>query len=543
MRKTLKQYIESYLKIKTKEGEILPLKFNTAQNRFYDIVRERFNRNEPCKIIVLKARQLGISTATEAVGTGWAMQAKNVNGLIVAHSQDSTSNIFNMTKLYYDELPAALKPMIKNSNMKLLNFENPTLDPREKERNPGLRSNIRVALAGSAGVGRSSTFRFMHLSELAFWEESKGQTVQDQLTGLLQTLPQHGFSLLVIESTANGFNYFKTLWDQAVSGENDFIPLFIPWYEMEEYRKPWKGEEFSEDELKQKAMFHLDNEQLMWRRYAIRNLCGNSVETFHQEYPSTPEEAFIVTGAPIFDTKAVLDQLNHVKSPIRQGIFVSGKLLSAENGPVKIWQDPIPGHVYAIGADTAGDGSDYFVAYCLDQSTQEMVATYRSVTDEDLFVKQYEALGRMYNTAMLGPECNFSTYPTMKLQENGYFNMYVREVEDTYLDRVTKRYGFKTTSVTRPLVIAMLVEYARENMAKIHDPALLREMLSFIKNANGRAEAASGEHDDCIMAFAISLYILPQAISYDEQIATTNIFEEDYTRQSDSWSDFLSFGG
>ena len=77
MRKTLKQYIESYLKIKTKEGEILPLKFNTAQNRFYDIVRERFNRNEPCKIIVLKARQLGISTATEAVGTGWAMQAKN----------------------------------------------------------------------------------------------------------------------------------------------------------------------------------------------------------------------------------------------------------------------------------------------------------------------------------------------------------------------------------------------------------------------------------------------------------------------------------
>jgi len=544
MRKTLQQYIESYLKIKTKEGEILPLKFNSAQDRFYSIVRERFNRNEPCKIIVLKARQLGISTVTEAIGTGWAMQAKNVNGLIVAHSQDSTANIFNMTKLYYDELPAILKPMIKNSNMKLLNFENPTLDPREKERNPGLRSNIRVALAGSSGVGRSSTFRFMHLSELAFWEESKGQTVQDQLTGLLQTLPQHGFSLLVIESTANGFNYFKTLWDQAVSRENDYIPLFIPWFEMEEYRKPYNGEEFSEEELKLKARFNLDNEQLMWRRYAIRNLCGNNVDTFHQEYPSTPEEAFILTGSPIFDTKAVIEQLDHVKPPIRSGIFASGMFLSSENGPVKIWKDPEPGHVYAIGADTAGEGSDYFVAYCVDQETQEMVATYRSVTDEDLFVKQFEALGRMYNTAMLGPECNFSTYPTMKLQENGYYNMYVREVEDTYLDRVTKRYGFKTTSVTRPLVIAMLIEYARDNMSKIQDPALLREMLSFIKNAEGRPEAASGEHDDCIMAFAISLYILPQARSYEEKVETKKRIFNDYdTYEDDSLSSFLHFGG
>lgn len=209
-------------------------------NRLYDIFRDAYNEDRPCKIIVLKARQLGISTVTEAIISSLVMTTYYVSALIVAHISDASQNIYNMSKRYYDELPPALKPMIKYSNARELVFQNP--DDKAAEDNKGLRSSIRVATAGQSGVGRSQTFNYMHLSEVAFWEKEDGKTVQSQLTGLLQTLPQHGFSFLVIESTANGWNYFKSLWDKAVAGENDYVPLFIPWFEMEDYRLPYHGE-------------------------------------------------------------------------------------------------------------------------------------------------------------------------------------------------------------------------------------------------------------------------------------------------------------
>lgn len=536
---TLKQYIESYLKIQTKNGELVTLKMNYAQNRFYDLFADCYDRDVPFKCIVLKARQLGISTATEGVMSALCMTNYFRNALIVAHTSDSSTHIYNMAKRYYDNLPKGLKPMMKYSNAKELRFENPAKDPPDDMK--GLRSSIRVATAGQGGVGRSQTFNYMHLSELAFWEEQDGQTVQDQLTGLLQTLPQHGFSMLVIESTANGYNYFKNLWDQAVSGESDFIPLFIPWYEMEEYRLPYHGESFTEDELAIKEKFHLDDEQLMWRRYAIRNLCGNDLDKFRQEYPSTPEEAFIMSGSPVFDLQKVMARLEEVPSPIAQGTFSElGNFYEETKGYTKIWELPDPTHAYAIGADTAGEGSDYFVAYVADKTDGgKLVAQYRAETDENLFVKQLYWLGHYYNYAMIASETNFSSYPTMKLQEMGYYNMYVRETVDTYTSRTQKKFGFRTTSLTRPLIIDMLKEVVSEHINLLNSSDLLREMLSFVKNEKtGKPEASSGAHDDCIMAAAITFFVLPQAQSntyFDD--------DDDYSVISSEEMSFINYGG
>ena len=533
---TIKEYIEQYLKIQTKDGQLINLKMNYAQNRLFDLFADAYENEVPLKIIVLKARQLGISTCTEAIMSSLCMTTYFVNGLIVAHNSDSSTHIYNMAKRYYENLPRGLKPMQKYSNAKELRFENPAKDPPEDMK--GLRSSIRVATAGQGGVGRSQTFNYMHLSELAFWEEQDGQTVADQLTGLLQTLPQHGFSMLVIESTANGYNYFKHLWDMAESGESDFIPLFIPWYEMEEYRLPYHNEDLTPEEREVKAKYGLDNEQIMWRRYAIRNLCGNDLDKFRQEYPSTPEEAFIMSGSPVFDTQKVLQRLETVPDPKERGMFSTfGQFYEDSKGYVTIWERPNPSHAYCIGADTAGEGSDWFNAYVLDKTAQgKMVARYRAQVDEGLFVQQIYHLGHFYNYAMIAPETNFSSYPTMKLQEMGYLNMYVREAVDTYTSKVQKKFGFRTTSLTRPLIIDMFCDIAREHIDLLVDKELLKEMLSFVKNDRGKPEAAEGAHDDCIMSAAIAYYVMPQAQSGYYQDTDVEIL-------SSSELSFINYGG
>lgn len=525
---TLREYIENYFKITSKDGKLIPLKMNSSQEHLYETFRTAYNEERPIKIIILKARQMGFSTMTEAIISAVSMTTPYVSSLIMAHDTESTMNIYRMTKRYYDNLPVEIKPMSKYNNARILQFENPSNDDNEKAKNPGLRSSIRVASAEQFAPGRGSTFQYMHLSELAFWKEKNGKTVEDQLTGLLQTLPQHGQSMLVIESTANGYNYFKKLWDQAVAGESDYIPLFFPWYQMPEYSLKYHNETLTPEEIELKERFDLTNGQLMWRRFAIRTLCGGSIEKFKQEYPSTPEEAFILTGSPFFNTQKIISRLESIPHPIRKGSYSDkGNFYEDENGTIEIWEEPIKGHVYAIGADTAGEGSDFFVAYLADKNTGKQVAKFRSQVDEKDFVRQIFFLGYEYNEAMIALETNYSTYPTLALQEMGYTNLYVREAVDTYTHRVQKKFGFRTTTITRPLMLDELKAIVNETPELISDEMFFHEALSFVKNESGKPEASTGSHDDCVMAMAILYHCMPQAqepiVEDDEQFIDQDI--------------------
>lgn len=539
---TLEEYIERFMMILSKDGKLIHLKMNDAQRRLYDVFKEHYNNDQPCKIIILKARQMGFSTMTEAIISAIAMTHYYTTALIMAHDPDSTAHIYGMTKRFYDNLPAQLKPMQKYSNARQLTFENPSTDARERDKNPGLRSSVRVATAGQYGVGRGSTFQYMHLSELAFWKEQDGKTVQDQLTGLLQTLPQSGSSLLVIESTANGYNYFKSLWDQAEKGENEFIPLFFPWFQMKEYRRAYHGEQLTAEEEELKDKFSLDNQQIMWRRYAISTLCGNDINKFKQEYPSTPEEAFILTGNPFFDTGRIMQRMGHLPTPIKRGSFTEkGNWYDDDKGYIQIWEEPQPNHLYSIGCDTAGEGSDYFVSYVLDKTNGgRMVAKYRAQMSETVFVNQMFYLGATYGWAMIAPEVNFSTYPVIALQDKGYPNLYVRELADTYTGRMKKSFGFRTTQITRPLILDALKAIVNsDDIEKIVDRDFFDEALTFIKNENGKPEASSGSHDDCVMACAISYHTMAQAgqpnmMSYDD--------DDDMTEEDIEANSFMHYG-
>ena len=230
-----------------------------------------------------------------------------------------------------------------------------------------------------------------------------------------------------------------------------------------------------------------------------------------------------VLGRTIFDAQKVNQRLAQLEEPVRQGEFVFATWYSQEagevlvkdetirwvdmpDGPIRLYQLPRQDGAYVIGADTAGEGSDFNVGQVLDHVTGEQVCTIRGRMDEDLFAKQLYCLGRYYRTALISVEANFSSYPIRELERLRYPRQYVRQTEDSFTHRMRQSHGFKTSSVTRPLVIAGLVQVVREHSQWIHDRDTLNEMLTFVRNENGRPEAQQGSHDDCVMSLAIAYF-------------------------------------
>ena len=530
-----KQYIEKYIKIRDKAGKIIDLKINQGQQKLYDAIKEQHNQGKPIRIIVLKARQIGFSTLTESIIFKNTATKFNVNAGIITHKEEATTNLFNMSKRMYDNLPDNMKPSLKRSNAKELIFDN--------DEGTGLKSKIKCMTAGSSGVGRSDTFNYLHISELAFW----GNNAKETTIGLFQAVPNLPNTMIVIESTANGFEYFKELWDMAVKGESDFIPVFVGWNELDDYKMPYTGFELTDYEKNLQRIYNLSLEQLSWRRWCIKNNCGGDEQQFKQEYPINPQEAFISSGNCVFDKEIVINRIQELSKPIRVGYFdykyddtmPAGKKITDirwvndKNGYIEIYEVPNI-YKYCIGGDTAGEGSDWFTGHVLNAKTGKQVARLRHQMDEDLYVRQMYCLGYYYQyknqrTEVITPalmciESKFSSFPNKELVRLGYSNMFVREKEDKYTGIMDKSYGFKTTSITRPVIIAELVKIVRESVELINDKLTLEEMLTFVRNEKGRPEAQQGAHDDLVMGLAIAYYSRSQVVFDEEPIEINKVF-------------------
>ena len=503
-------YIENCLKIKTKSGTVVPFRLNDAQRKLYAVAKRQQDAGKPVRLSIRKARQLGFSTLTEGLIFHACATRKNVNALIVAHREDATANLFRMSKLFYDELPAPVKPMLRASNAQELVFENPSKLRSEREARPGLRSRIRCATAGGRGIGRSDTLQCVHLSEYAFWPDGADGKAST-LAGILQAVPSLPGTMVVIESTANGFEDFKERWDAAVAGENDFEPVFFAWFENLDYSMPVvPGTEWTPEERDLKAAYQLTDEQLQWRRWCIANNCGGSLDMFRQEYPASPGEAFLHSGTGVFDNEQIVLRLERLPEPAGRGEFTDGEWTESETGAITLYELPEEGVPYVLGGDTAGEGSDYFTAIVIDNVSGRIVAKLRQKYSEPEYVRQIYALGRFYNDALVAIETNFSTYPVMKLQEMEYPNQYSREREDTYTRQMRKSYGFRTDRQSRPRAIANLVEVFSSHPEWFTDRELLEEMLTFCYNEDHRPEALAGKHDDLVMGAAITYAVRHQ---------------------------------
>lgn len=164
-----RKYIEEYLKIQDKEFKISNLKLNKPQLKLYEALAKQYLEDKPQRAVVLKARQMGFSTLTEAMIFKRTATKFNVKSGIIAHEVSATNNLFNMSKRYYDNLPSELKPSILRSNAKELIFNN--------QEHTGLNSSIKCMTAGNGNVGRSDTFTNVHMSEYAFWRRQQSRDI------------------------------------------------------------------------------------------------------------------------------------------------------------------------------------------------------------------------------------------------------------------------------------------------------------------------------------------------------------------------------
>lgn len=521
-------YVENYLKIVNKKSQMIPFKLNKPQERLYKIIKEQYELGNPIRVIILKARQMGFSTFVEGIGFKDISTKHNRRMAIVTHKDDATRNLYGMTRRYYDNLIQELQPKTKSYNGYGIEYDD-------------LKSSVVCYTAGGTGIGRSDTFHILHASEVAFWPGDKRVT----LNGLLQAVPSEPDTLVFLESTANGFDYFKDLWDGAVAGQNGYIPFFAAWYELEEYVADATGFIINEnitlygDEQELKELYDLTDEQLAWRRNKIKEP-GNDLQLFKQEYPSNPMEAFIASGDSVFNNELVINRIEYVKKhikPLKQGRFNYQTYIDQDDGVVRIlddtikWEDDPKGEIliyeepivvkterdtkkapYVIGGDTAGTGEDYFTAKVINNINKNDAAVYlKQKVDEGLYAEQVYCLHKYYHDALVGIETNYSVYPTRRLMEL-HVKQYGRENPDTTSKVILDALGFKTTSITRPNMIASFKDTIRENINIIKDITTLNEMLTFVKDKNGKAQAEEGKHDDMIMATMIA-----HKISYQEQ--------------------------
>lgn len=505
-------FMSKYLKIYNKDKDIVPLNLNIGQEKIYNAIKKMKDNNLPVRICLLKARQFGGTTLVGGVYTKQTIFKPRTTTVIVTHETQATTNVFNMYKRFIKHLPPELKPEEKANNAKAIIFDNAS--------GTGLDSSISCLTASDEGLGASQTINYLHLSELGLWPGN----IQIKYATIMQCVPSSLNSMVIIESTARGYNYFYDICKGARTnvdpitgvGANGFMFVFVGWYDGDDYHLPYSGFELTEEELELKKRYGVNNDQLEWRRQKIAQI-GEAL--FKQEYPANPDEAFLTSGNTFFDNVAIshrLEDLNR-NSPkyfdfeYKGGIGLELRVYDSKlipkpnsNGCLAVFEEPNPTHPYVIGADTAGEGSDYFIAQVIDNITAKQVATMTCHYGERDFVNKLYLLGRYYNNALIAVETNFSTYPCAILERMEYPKLYIRETVDDYTHGVKKSYGYRTTTATRPYMLDNLKDIINNETHLINDKSTLLECVTFVKDENGKPCASNGNHDDTVMALAIA---------------------------------------
>lgn len=546
IRKDFYRYCKNNLKIKDKHSRIVPFVPNAPQRVLIDYVLLCIKEKRPVKAIILKARQMGLSTAVEAIIYWWTSTNKNINSVIIGHEESSSKNLYMMFRRYYDNTNPLFKPSIRYNTRTDLSFER--FDESGKQ--VGLGSSIKTATAGNKAAGRSDTINLLHASELGEWENG-----EDLVASLLETVPDEEVmekpSMMFLESTAKGRgNYFHKEFVAAVKRLNNFEPFFFPWWILDSYEREATWEELGElndyEEFLHDLMLkghtvagqtiEIDPDSIPRKIAFYRRKAKNfeaTPERLSQEYPSTWQEAFIASGKNVFSTLA-LQEMEKDAEPVEETEYY--KIMPGEaheqyilervpyepaekpddftyKAPLKIWSHPQPGHEYVIGGDVAEglkDG-DFSVAEVVDTSTMETVARWRGHIDPDKFGEIIGALGTFYNYALVGVEVNNHGLTTIqKLRDTFYTNLYKRDKGyDEDFEEPTSNLGWKTDVRTKRLMIDDLIRVIREGLNKERDTVFVNEAFAFVRDERGRMNAEEGEHDDTVMAKAIAFQLFP----------------------------------
>lgn len=539
--------IELEFVIVDKKKTVVPFFLNDVQRDFAKKLNKatreykQGKRNE-IKFLVLKGRQQGFTSFITAYQLAATIFNKNFEGFTLADVESNAQAIFeNKAKYPHSKLPESLKPTEKFNNRKELRFSK-------------LNSTWAVATA-TKNVGRSRTVNFFHGSEAAFWAVPMGQIQAAMKPALTKDC------IIIYETTANGFNDFKEMWDSG-----SYINCFYEWWRTKEYSYGFESKEkkaefdtltesgkgWIADRLRWLREKGLDDKQLYWYYNIYMGMADKNM--IRQEYPCTPEEAFLMSGNPVFDIENIIKRIDTLRERYKKKSYIEGYFSfewenpetedriidssiefveSKEKNWIRIYETPKKDTPYVIGGDTKGEGNDFYAATVVNNITGNRSATlHKNFSIAKPYTHQLYCMGVWFNKALIGVEVNFNGAPIEELQRLRYPRQFVRRKFDEYTKKTEPRYGFKTDGNSRPLIIDRYATLIIENIECINDIPTLEEAMTFVYDEKGRPDAMAGKHDDLLFSDMIAEQIR-------EQQARISSKEKKRAKYSaDMWEDY-----
>lgn len=455
--------ISQLLKIRPKHGAVKLFHLNRAQ--------KEYSRTHSKKNIVLKARQLGITTYVAARYFIETITQPGTLTVQVAHNEESAEAIFNIVRRFWEKLPDALRKgalIHSRANVRQLVF-------------PRLDSEYRVEAADD-NAGRGMTIHNLHCSEVSRWPRGGRET----LASLRAAVVPRGE--IVLESTARGAaGLFYEEWQSAP--ETGYTQHFFPWWYEESYSeelKRGKALSLSEEEKELAKQHGLTLGQSAWRQSRWQTLR----ELAAQEYAEDPVSCFLASGECVFDL-ATVEQAASGAAPVVETL---------DSGRLMIWFPPSSGRMYIIGVDAAGGGSDgdYACAQVIERTMGLQCAELHGHFPPYELARRVAELGHKYESALLAVERNNHGYGVLAhLRDLPYQNIFLQNGQE----------GWLTSSASRPAMIENLAGVLMAQPKLFHSPRLMGEFRTFVRHADGNASAAEGAHDDCVMAMAIAFAV------------------------------------
>ena len=458
-----------HLKIVDKAGNLIPLDPNSAQLRYLEAIEEN-----PW-LYVLKARQLGLTTIIAAHNFWRALLTPNYRVLVMAHTHEASENIFKIYRRFYENVPKALKFDTTAANVRELVFAHGGM--------------IKVTSAGS-GSARGSTYNSIHCSEFAFYKD-----IRDTIASAFQTAGEN--AQIVLETTANGVNDAHKMWFD----ETGYDKLFIAWTDDTNYILHKKSKIIPPVLIDYQANYGLTDEQFNWAVQTYYIKCASDWNTFRQEYPLSPDQAFVTSGARFFQ-----QLYPHV----------------ASFDGYKQYLKPAEYSVYSIGVDTAsgssvGDYSAFCTLNVTNKEAPKIASTFYGRVSPSEFANLILAEANKYGALVTVESNSYGLSILEYLVQKEWAFLYRRTKYDKIEDRWTESLGFSTTAGTRGLLLSRLQEYTANAWLQIDDDRLKYEINTFMFNDKGKPEAASGKHDDMVFATALALIGMDQIEQVQEE--------------------------
>lgn len=527
------------VKIKDKKsGGITPFILRRPQLKLLKVLVADLFANKPVRIILLKARQWGGSTLVQLF-EAWIQlfHRTNWNSCIVAHQKDQARNVRAMYSRMAQHHPKDVFPVC------FQNFEGSQSNRQLK----GRGAVISIGSVQNPDALRSDDLKLAHYTEVGLWQDTPKRKAADIIQSTVGSIPDDPFTCIVLESTAKGVgNYFYNTWVEAEKGDNEYVPIFVAWWEIDIYHRPFHNEQekldfihsLTNDEI---YRFNLGAtlEGLHWYRRKRRTMPSDW--RMRCEYPSTALEAFATSGRNVHNPADIQHMMQQTCEPRFCGELqaaaaygeaaIDNSLLFVprENGTLWLWQMPDKikriENRYVVSMDIGGrsDSADWTVISVIDRymmlfgGDEECIGTYRFHLDQDLAVWKAVQLARFFNDALLVVEFNSLDTKTTEGDHSFtildqivkiYDNIYYRDDPTKILEGLPPHYGFHTNKATKRDLITHMQRLLRDQLYTEYDKRALDEALVYEQKANSDVfGAVDGMHDDIYMSRAIGLKV------------------------------------